>query len=126
MKRKLIVWSFLVIIDLFANTDCFGQQGTYVEDFRVLKYQKEMFQYLVEQKVLEANTPFNKKDFDLKIQVIRCLEVYSDASNTPLLLIRFGRSGDHMSKFWGVLSDHEKYFFNDPDDTGETDVPKLE
>ncbi|WP_295667445.1 hypothetical protein [uncultured Mucilaginibacter sp.] len=126
MKNRLIFSVFLMVISIFNVKEVFCQQSVYIEDYRILKYQRDIYQYLIKQKVVEPDAHFDVENFNLKVQIIKCLEVYSDMSNANLLLIRFGRSGDHMSKFWGVLGDNEKYFFDDPDDAGETDVAVFE
>jgi hypothetical protein len=126
MKKKLILNLSLIIISIFFVKEAYSQQRGYIEDYRVLKYQSEIYKYLIKQKVLEADVPFSVENFNLKVQIIKCLEVYSDTSKTNLLLIRFGRAGDHMSKFWGIFSDDEKYFFYDADDAGETDIAIFE
>src|ERR1700744_4854724 len=104
MKKKLIVNLCLITINIFLTKDAFSQQPKYIEDSRILRYQKNIYEYLIKQKVLEPGIPFNIESFNLKVQVIKCLEVYLGNSKSNLLLIRFGRSGDHMEAFWGVLS----------------------
>ena len=92
------------------------------KDYRIAKFEGDIVQYLIKKGNLNVKTPFNIRDYKVKIIVRKYLEIYSDTTKTKLLLIRFSTSSDHSSKFWGILSDKAKYFFYDPDDTGEPDL----
>jgi len=126
MIRRLIVWSCLAILTIFLLTDASAQSKlTGDDDYRITKFEGDIIQYVVTGSDRNSKTPFNIKDFESKISVWKCLELYSDTSNTRLLLIRFGLSGDDVPVFWGILTDKEKYLFSNPDDTTEFEALKF-
>lgn len=110
---------FIGIICLFFSTRVYAQKGQYVEkDYRILKYEKGIVQLLIKEKqITETGSPFKIEDYEQKLFVKKCLEIYL-GNSSDILLVRFGSLSDHNDKYWGVLSSQKAFLFygtNDKD-----------
>jgi len=122
--RNLII--FIGIICLFFSTPAYAQKGQYVEkDYRILKYEKGIIQLLIKEKQIpEIGSPFKIEDYEQKLFVKKCLEIYLDKPNN-ILLVRFGSLSDHNDKYWGVLSHKKAFLFYGTSDKDFLALKKL-
>ncbi len=107
---------FFVAFMLFTNIAC-AQKGYYVDkDYRILKYQSEIINFLIQEKQIPTEKGSIKAaDYTGKIFVKKCLDVYRSNANN-ILLIQFGSLADHADRYWGLLSSESKFFFYKIDD----------
>lgn len=103
-----------IFILLFISVS-YSQQGYYVEkDSRIKKYQKEIIQYLIDNKSL------NKKEkgeiiisnYSGSIGITKFIEVFPlEPNKTKVLLVRFYSLATHSLNYWGLLDINNKFLF---------------
>lgn len=123
---KITIISAFLLFFLLINKVSHAQEGYFVDkDKRIAKFQTEILKFLIVEKQffgVQSSISFDKLK---ELMVVRkCLEVYSDSTNVNILLIRFKDSSDHGSRFWGILTNNEKFFFYDTKDVSFLDFKK--
>lgn len=117
---------FLILSFSILSVNSFGQVGFNVaKDSRIEKFQRDIVQYLLDQKQLFGNrNPSKIEDLYPLLLVRKEMELFSEDGSQKILLIRFSTLSDHGDEFWGVLMEKEKNFFYNNKDPGYIKISK--
>ncbi|WP_316823042.1 hypothetical protein [Pedobacter gandavensis] len=110
--EKLIKYIFVFL--LLSGNLAFAQKGYYVDkDHRILKFQKEIIKFLIQEKQISVEKlPIKVADYSGKIFINKCVDIFRGKANN-ILLIQFGSLADHTDKYWGLLSNKKEFLFYD-------------
>jgi hypothetical protein len=111
------VWIYLIVILLFLPILSFGQEGFLVDkDYRIAKYEDTVIEFLIKKQQFDVNKmPFKTSDYEGKIYVRKCLEIYVDSSKS-VLLAQFGSLGSPTEEYWALLTSEHFFFFRKMND----------